>query len=844
MKTETEPTRDRRVHEILDVMVELSHGQLGARATPSGLGDELDEIITGLNTLAEEWQASTVSKECLILAQAVDAISDGVAIAGLDGVITFVNGALERMLGYGPGELVGKHVFSVQNEQADGANAQEIFGAVLAGGWVGESSLKRKNGKVWSVRQSISLIRDGEGRPIAMVGVTTDISEQRAREEELQGLLRQNEAILDSTIHALVCVRGPCAQVVRANRTFYQNFGLNKWDVDGRCLAEVLSVEGLHDLVSNVLASPEDWDERQEVCVPGSKTNGKWFLASATLLKDYEAEVLLSLEDITEKRRAEQELRASEQRMRSVLQASNDAFVVAGKEGRVVLFNASAEEMFGWPSEDILGQSIDLLMPEGYRGPHPRAMETYIEAGEATAMGRSVEREGLHRDGAIFPIEVSLGSYDGPGGPFFVAAIRDITQRKQAEEALRLRSCELEALYKIASILGEAGDFDQKACRVLSEVAQVANADWVTLRKPDEHEQGLRLVAVAGPGALEAPPVPLLLTEKSLSFQAFCKGESAVVNNYPAHPGASLAIVAQGMKSMVQMPVKAGGKTLGLVSVASREDDHFSPETVALLTAITDGMGVLLENARLYEEITLKNELERRRDTFVSIASHELRTPITSIMGFSELLLTRDRPEPVRREWLESINEDSQRLTAIVDDLLNVSLIHSGELTANLAHLRLQEVVEQVMGVISLTTNTHELVANISPDMPRVVADRDKLTQVLTNLLNNAVTYSPKGGRITISARHEPQQERVVVSVADRGIGVAPEDRDHLFTPFYRVQQPETEGVRGSGLGLYIVKGLVELMQGEIWLESQLGQGSTFFFSLPTKHFEQTQQSL
>jgi two-component system sensor histidine kinase VicK len=115
-----------------------------------------------------------------------------------------------------------------------------------------------------------------------------------------------------------------------------------------------------------------------------------------------------------------------------------------------------------------------------------------------------------------------------------------------------------------------------------------------------------------------------------------------------------------------------------------------------------------------------------------------------------------------------------------------------------------------------------------------VIADRDKLAQVLVNLLENAIKYSPQGGVITVSAFHQPEQGRVVVSIADQGIGIAPEDQRSIFSPFQRTRRPETEGITGTGLGLYIVKELLALMRGEIWLKSELDRGSSFFFSLPT----------
>ena len=225
--------------------------------------------------------------------------------------------------------------------------------------------------------------------------------------------------------------------------------------------------------------------------------------------------------------------------------------------------------------------------------------------------------------------------------------------------------------------------------------------------------------------------------------------------------------------------------------------------------------------------------VHQRQIGFISAASHELRTTMTTILGFTKLLQEQDPPESSRREWLERIHRDCWRLATIVDDLLDVSRIQSGSLTLQPELLVLRDIVQEVLADITPTTDRHEFLVEIAPHTLRVFADRDKLAQVLVNLLGNAVKYSPSGGPITISARPVPQMQRVAVAVADQGIGIAPEDRGALFSWFHRIRRPETEGVQGTGLGLYIVKALVELMSGEVWMEGELNRGSTFLFSLP-----------
>ena len=269
------------------------------------------------------------------------------------------------------------------------------------------------------------------------------------------------------------------------------------------------------------------------------------------------------------------------------------------------------------------------------------------------------------------------------------------------------------------------------------------------------------------------------------------------------------------------------------VTLARPQRRHLEVSAFAIPGAPDSSMTGLLAM-----DITEQKDLQERRDAFVSIASHELRTPMTTIMGFSELLLDNETLEPSQREWLGRTHQNSRALSAIVDDMLNVSRIQSGRLALDLAHLRLDVVVDEVLAGIQPDSDAHEFSVEIPAGLPMVVADREKLDQVLINLLTNAIKYSPAGGLIAVSARHEERHERIVVEVADQGMGIAPEDREHLFSTFHRIRRPETQGIRGTGLGLSIVSGLVRMMRGEVWVESELDEGSRFIFSLPTRSVE------
>jgi signal transduction histidine kinase len=248
-------------------------------------------------------------------------------------------------------------------------------------------------------------------------------------------------------------------------------------------------------------------------------------------------------------------------------------------------------------------------------------------------------------------------------------------------------------------------------------------------------------------------------------------------------------------------------------------------------------LSTALEGVRagvLIRDVTRERETERRRDTFIAVLSHELRDPITALMGFTRMLLEKSSLSATEREWLENVHICGRRLNAMTRDLLDVVGIRSGKLTVRLEPVRLAEIIDEVLPVIEEAHTGSKCVVNVSEDVPVVMADRTRLAQVLVNLLSNAVKYSPKGREVKVCAYHEPDSGRIVVAVNDQGSGISPQEAEHIFTPFQRSHRLEKQGINGVGLGLYIVKGLVELMHGKLWLDSEVGKGSTFYFSLPT----------
>ncbi|HVW89988.1 MAG TPA: ATP-binding protein, partial [Gaiellaceae bacterium] len=269
-----------------------------------------------------------------------------------------------------------------------------------------------------------------------------------------------------------------------------------------------------------------------------------------------------------------------------------------------------------------------------------------------------------------------------------------------------------------------------------------------------------------------------------------------------------------------------GGSANRLVAIQRGGDEVWLSLSEAVMR---DPTGAVAGRIFAFRDISAEHVVEQMKSDFVSTVSVELRTPLTSIYGFAQTLLREDVSfgEPERRTFLDFIARESERLTAIVDALLNVARLDTGDLAVSLEETDVAPIVREVVEMARAAgSNGYRFVADVPGDGYRAQADPDKLRQVLDQLVSNAVKYSPEGGTVTVSAARRP--DGIEVAVADEGVGIAPSERDRIFSKFYKAG-----GGQGTGLGLFIARGLVREMGGQMWVESEEGQGSRFAFALP-----------
>ncbi len=285
---------------------------------------------------------------------------------------------------------------------------------------------------------------------------------------------------------------------------------------------------------------------------------------------------------------------------------------------------------------------------------------------------------------------------------------------------------------------------------------------------------------------------------------------------------------------------EAGGWPLSAQAVLYVEGDLIKKNEEAISVGIRyaptiSPEGKLRSIVANVRDITKFREAEELKDTFISIISHELRTPVALIKGYVGTLRREDAewdPDTVR-DSLAVIEEESDRLADLIDDLLDASRLAAGALSLNFSEVGIKELAERLAKRFTTQSAAHKFVVDFPGDFPTVLADEDRLTQVLTNLLSNAVKYSPDGGQVTIHGR--ALKDDIVVCVQDEGSGIAMEDVPHVFDRFYRSKEASRK-TKGAGLGLFLAKAVVKAHKGRIWVDEEVKHGTRICFALPRHH--------
>jgi PAS domain S-box-containing protein len=537
-------------------------------------------------------------------------------------------------------------------------------------------------------------------------------------------------------------------------------------------------------------------------------------------------------------------------RTEAIVGGMTDGVMLVDEEGRSVFVNPAGQRLLG---NAITGVPIfrhsDVY---NFRDAHGRLLDpAQLPAAQALSTGKAVQdvtvligREEnrvavsmsatpLHEDGRISGV---------------IVMFRDITERRALEAQMQLQAERAQILADAGAFFSSNIDPEWVTQAIAERVAEVLG-DWAAVILKAGEAKELRVAAI-----YHRDIASLGLAWSYIYRQPLVVGEGligqVVATNYPSlttnvrpsfdatNPGSMYHAAPMKLASLLILPLRTRREMIGALVIAANDPDRaMTDDKLPLAEVLAERAALAIENAKLYtEQVEARRKVEdlsRLKDEFLSIASHELRTPVTSIKGYTQLakMLIKEGDLTTSEEYLDIALDQIDRMSRLILELLDVSRIETGRLEIRRDHIPWSQFVRDVVHRHHTAVSDRRFHVSV-PNFGKVVTgDRDRLEQVLGNLLENAVKYSPDGSDVTVTV--EDKGDALLTAVCDRGIGIPADELGQVFERFHRGRQVSSTNYGGLGLGLYITKQIIERHGGTIWVESKEGQGTTFYFSLP-----------
>ncbi len=488
---------------------------------------------------------------------------------------------------------------------------------------------------------------------------------------------------------------------------------------------------------------------------------------------------------------------------RQLLEAAPDAVIVVDKAGQMLFANNQAEKLFGYRRHALLGQNVDLLVPERLRADHAVHRERYASAPRLRPMGSGIELFGRRQDGSEFPVEISLSPLRVADATLFSANVRDISARRREEREMQRVQGQL--LSAVESIQGGFALFDSNDRLVL------CNSNYRQIVGPSlEGEVVGRTFAELLAASLESG---VFQTAEQLAGELRGRWTAQ-------HRGATGALDVR----------TAGGQVLRIVERPTADG--------GVVATIWDVSEEVNHEGELSQARALAEAASAAKTEFLASMSHELRTPLNAILGFAQLL-QRDKKSPLsarQHERVDHVLKGGEHLLRLIDDVLDLARIEAGRVLISTEPVKVAEVLEEVKSTLdpmAARAGIRLSIGAVPVNVDEVVADRTRFKQILMNYGSNAIKYGRNGGSARFETEHSSGAVRI--TVIDDGFGVPRAKHEILFQPFQRAGQ-ETGPIEGTGIGLVITKRLAELMKGRVGFDSTEGLGSRFWLELPLHH--------
>jgi PAS domain S-box-containing protein len=555
--------------------------------------------------------------------------------------------------------------------------------------------------------------------------------------------------------------------------------------------------------------------------------------------------ILVTAFDITVRKQADLQFR-------QLLESTPDAMVIVNEEGRIVLVNEQTENIFDYQRTALLGQPLEILIPERFRTTHEHHKMHYFNHPNRRSMGSiGVELCALRQDGSEFPVEISLNTIETADSFLVLSAIRDITERKQAEETLR------NIVEGVSPSVGSWPTFLKSLVLHLAKMLQVKHV-FLALIEADTPNKLRTLFVVDDKEFIENVEYDLCDTpcEKMLQEKTLCCYPQNVQEAFPLDTG----LREMGIESYFGSPLfNANHSVVGLMAIMDTKPISHQKQVESILQIFAARASAELERIQALEalqeeraslaqhvkertaELSLANaELARAarlKDEFLANMSHELRTPLNAVLGMTEVLLEGIYGSLTQQQTksIETIEESGRHLLSLINDILDLAKIEAGKVKLEMIPVSAEGVCQACLRFIKALAYKKRLKTSTVFDSSVIIiqADERYLKQILLNLLSNAIKFTPQGGNVKLEVRGHIKQGVVDFIVSDTGRGIAEKDMDSLFKPFVQLDGGLNRTHGGTGLGLSLVYRLTELHGGSISVSSELGKGSRFTVSLP-----------
>ena len=521
-------------------------------------------------------------------------------------------------------------------------------------------------------------------------------------------------------------------------------------------------------------------------------------------------------QDVTPQKQVERALRESQARLQAILDSAVDAIITINQRGIIESFNPAAERMFGYRQAEVVGQNVKLLMPEPHHSQHDGYLSHHAKTGERKIIGIGQEVNGQHKSGITIPLELRVSEVHFDGGHFYTGFLHDISERKRSEQNLLAVQEQLQGVINAAS-----------------EIAIIATDTHGTIRLFNSGAERMLGYSAAEMIDRQSPAI--------LHLQEEVVAHAQELSQELGYPVSDFDVFISRARQV--------GYEVREWTYVHKSGHHLT--VLLAVTAIKDAQGQITGYLGIAKEISelkqIQRDLAQARDeaerasraksAFLANMSHEIRTPLNAVLGIAHLL--GDTPlMPQQQKYLQMIAQSGRSLLGILNDILDFSKIEAGRLELTHAPLDLNEVMDGLASIMSVNAaeKSLELTIAIEPQVPRqLIGDNLRLQQILINLAGNAIKFTPQGEvtlRVTLE-RQLAQQVWLTFSVQDTGIGIELEQQARLFAPFTQADASTTRRFGGTGLGLAICKRLVDMMGGTLGVQSELGRGSCFWFTLP-----------